>query len=205
MGYWYDLSYWYGERPLTGLLGAAAWLENGWSLEEYGVEHVGRSGRKRHRRVDLWLGRGTAAATVEAKTCWIDQDSDGEDRLRRKLRAAKRQLKKVDSTYRIGQAVSVCYVVPCYREPGSREKGVEALTKLEQVAKAEGWATAKHIAPILSDAVLTNLVEDARRMGKPTVNHVPMKQNIDDGGLSYPGVLLVAKKQKWRKEQQDGK
>ena len=31
-----DFCYWYNERPLTGILGAAAWvLKDGWSLEEF--------------------------------------------------------------------------------------------------------------------------------------------------------------------------
>src|SRR5262245_48235037 len=31
-----DLAYWHVEQSLTGLLGAAAWSERGWSLEAFG-------------------------------------------------------------------------------------------------------------------------------------------------------------------------
>src|SRR2546426_9391436 len=41
-----DVPYWYGERPLTGLLAAAAWRHRqGWSLEEF----AGRRDRKSTR------------------------------------------------------------------------------------------------------------------------------------------------------------
>jgi len=137
-----DLAYWYGERPLTGLLGTAAWLAGGWSLEEFGAERKGKSGRVRQGRGDLRFGTGDAVSTVEAKICWAI------DELPQSLKAARKQLRKLVTAGQDGQPVSVCYVVPCYGRRTRRDVGEVALTKLQDRLKKEGMATAKHFATI---------------------------------------------------------
>ena len=69
-----DLAYWHGERPLTGLLAAAAWKISGWSLEEFGVRRKGpNSDHATEGRCDLQWGLQESQTTVEAKIAWIDQ------------------------------------------------------------------------------------------------------------------------------------
>ena len=54
-----DLAYWHGERPLTGLLGVAAWQIGGWSLEEFCADRKRKDSDETGKgRGDLWLGWG---------------------------------------------------------------------------------------------------------------------------------------------------
>lgn len=177
-----DLAYWYGERPLTGLLGTAAWQLGGWSLEEFGaVRWKKRSGETRRGRGDLWLGctRGnvTGEATVEAKIHWADQNET--DTVRTKLvdqlNRARKQLRQIESTYRVGQPFAVCYVVPCYAGRRSKQQGEKILTWLAEKMRDEGMATALHLATIGNITDVEN--QEHRR---------------------YPGVLLIARQEKWR-------
>ncbi len=176
-----DLAYWYGERPLTGLLGAAAWQLGGWSLEEFGAGRwKKRSGEIRRGRGDLWFGctRGdaTGKATVEAKILWAYQN--GADTVKTalddQLKRARKQLRQIELADRVGQPFAVCYVVPCYAGPTSKQRGEDILTRLAEETREEGMATATHLATI------GNII-DVEDNERPT----------------YPGVLLVASQEKW--------
>lgn len=182
-----DLGYWHGERPLTGLLGAAAWQVGGWSLEEF----CGKKEKKRKHvigsaRADLRLGCGRDGATgntVEAKICWVDQANieTAKNDLLSKLKQAKKQLRQLTLPHRVGKPMSLCYVVPCYaeqpRKQSSKERGEEALRILEEEMQVEGKATAKHLAT-------TGNIMDDEEPGTP----------------KYPGVLLIAWEVEWREE-----
>lgn len=206
LGHWHDLSYWYGERSLTGLLGAAVWqMQGGWSLEEAGVTRQGKKGKKGCGRVDLWFGRGNDASSVEAKICWVDYlDIDKAfDELHRKLKKAKKQLRKCKPhceadqlADRVGHPVSVCFVVPWFRGEDSTKKGEKVLTELKALALKAGWAAAMHIARARTT---DELQQEAKNAGTKTVVRAASNSNIEEGQRTYPGVLLVAKRQEWDK------
>ena len=163
-----DLAYWHVEKSLTGLLGAAAWSINGWSLEEFSARRVaGDSSSAGHG--DLWLGREQADATIEAKMCWIDhQVQNLEESMLNSLGEARTQLRALEPACQVGQCVSVCYIVPWYTKPKRRENGIKAITSLEESARKANFATAKHLATT---------------------------KEIEDEGRKYPGVLLVAREE----------
>jgi hypothetical protein len=177
-----DLAYWYGERPLTGLLGAAAWQIGGWSLEEFGAGRwKKRLAETRQGRGDLWLGctRGdaTGEVTVEAKILWAYQDAHDtlKTELDKRLKRARKQLRQLEPPDRVGEPFAVCYVVPCYAGPEGKQRGEGILARLADQTRREGMATATHLATIGN---ITD-VDDKQR---------PM----------YPGVLLVADQAEWR-------
>lgn len=177
-----DLAYWYGERPLTGFLGAAAWQIGGWSLEEFGAGRwKQRLGEIRQGRGDLWLGctrvPTTGECTVEAKVLWVYQNDFDAVKigLYDKLKQARKQLRQLKSTDQVGQPFSICYVVPCYTKPKSKKRGEKILTRLADDTRQKGMATATHLATIEN---ITD-VEDGER-------------------CTYPGVLLVARQEQWR-------
>jgi len=167
-----DVAYWHGERPLTGLLGAAAWtLSGGWSLEEFSTKRESGSG-KGPGRGDLWIGRGESNATVEAKIYWVGGTIlTAKEDLGKRLDEAAEQLQAVGKKNREGDPVSVCYVVPWYDVPEGKDRGVKAINELETWARGESMVTAKHFA-----------ATDVRTKSK---------------GSEYPGVLLVAEKVEW--------
>lgn len=167
-----DVAYWHGERPLTGLLGAAGWmLPDGWSLEEFSTKRKSKSG-KGTGRGDLWIGRGDYEATVEAKIYWVGGTiSTARDDVLKRLNEAAVQLRAVNKKNRAGDPVSVCYVVPWYDAPEGKDRGVLAINELEIWARGESLATAKHFA-----------ASGVRTKSK---------------GSEYPGVLLVARKETW--------
>lgn len=111
-----DIAYWYGERALTGLLASAAWMvRSGWSLEEFTGKR--RKGRRANGsgKGDLWLGVGNTEYTIEAKVTWPTQVNDvtkWKKTVNGKLSKASNQLSALESTYRCGKPVAVCYVVP---------------------------------------------------------------------------------------------
>jgi len=169
-----DVAYWYGERPLTGLLGVAGWLlQDGWSLEEFSTKRKSKAG-KGTGRGDLWIGHGTSEVTVEAKIYWVREKLPTTVRyLKKKLDEAAEQLQAVSKKNRVGSPVSVCYVVPWYDGKEGKGKGIEAITELEAWASVQEnpLATAKHFA---ASGVKT-----------------------ESKGSEYPGVLLVARQEKW--------
>jgi len=209
LGYWYDLSYWYGERSLTGLLGAAAWkIDGGWSLEEAGVARIGKKGKKKCGRVDLWFGRKDDASSVEAKICWIDHQDVQKafDEIHQELKKAKKQLRKCKSDCeashsidRVGHPVSVCYVVPWFKGEHSSENGVQVLTAIQDLAWKAGWATAMHVARVRTK---DELQQESRNAGTKTVVRAASNSNIEEDRRTYPGVLLVARRRKWDKVHQ---
>ncbi len=162
-----DLAYWHVEKSLTGLLGAAAWAINGWSLEEFSAERIAGSTRSAGHG-DLWLGRERAIVTVEAKMCWIDHN-----------------VQEPEQCLRSGLAEGCAATCPRPRRPSRpacigrlhrslvskpkrRENGLKAITSLEEFAQRENCATAKHLA---------------------------VAELIEDKGRKYPGVLLVARQE----------
>ncbi|MFO0821043.1 MAG: hypothetical protein U1A77_24065 [Pirellulales bacterium] len=171
-----DAAYWYGERTLTGLLGAAAWSLGGWSVEEFTTDrHKGRRKSKSGKgRGDLWFGKASFRATVEAKLHWINKSiTDAEERLWKCHRKAKNQLRQIDGECRVGIPFSACYVVPWYvAKRNGLKKGTVALKALQEGAKAAGAATALHFG---CDAV----------------------KKWQDDGRAYPGVLLVLRQESW--------
>jgi len=169
----FDVAYWHGERPLTGLLGAAAWmLQDGWSLEEFSTKRKFES-YKIHGRGDLWFGRDKENSTVEAKIYWAGETiGTAKKYLLERLDEAAAQLRSLKKNNRNGDPVSVCFVVPWYDAPKGKTRGLETLAKLEKWAREESLTTAKHIAA--ANACITSK------------------------GSEYPGVLLVARQESWK-------
>ena len=169
-----DVPYWYGERALTGLLSAAAWkLKEGWALEEFTAER-GTEGGSISGRGDLWCGMGDIVFTIEAKIHWPERDIDSAIQgTKGKLAAANKQLQSLAKDYRQGDPYSVCYVVPWPRRESIQPELHEVLALLNQVA--ERFASEKCIVAKYSfDASFP-----------------------EDNGRVYPGVVLVAREEKW--------
>ena len=169
-----DVPYWYGERPLTGLVAAAAWrINNGWALEEFntirGIESGGTPGRG-----DLWIGIGKETYTIEAKITWPEGDLESaKERVNFRLKEATKQLHDIDTANQEGTPVSVCYVVPWPKVFETVEKAPnysQMLTKLVSYFQIEGFATALFI---------------------------PDEAPLIEKGRVYPGVALIAKTEKW--------
>lgn len=171
-----DVPYWYGERALTGLLASAAWRKKkGWALEEFSAERGGRS-RKRNRRGDLWLGVGDAQFTIEAKIYWPQKDTRSAVKgVKRKLNEAKKQLYCLSTKYQVGLPFSVCYVVPWPRVSDNKSNLTDRNALLEHVAQSFGSE---------------NCV-----VGKYVCQGHPRKH----GGRAYPGVLLIARQERWKR------
>jgi len=168
-----DVPYWYGERPLTGLLAAAAWMmPEGWSLEEFST--VRGEGKKSGRgRGDLWIGWGKTTYTIEAKISWCAGNSkDSAQDIRKKLQLAARQLRTLDRRYAPGIHVALCYAVP-YFVP-STSTGCEK--DANRFFKA---LTASFTGP---DCILASYHHP-----KPPTDPEDRQKHI------YPGVLLVGK------------
>jgi hypothetical protein len=167
-----DVAYWYGERALSGFLASAAW-DAGWSLEEFtGLRTDGR--KQSSGKGDLWLGVGEGskekAFTVEAKVEWSQGPIPTTiQNVRKKLRAAKKQLDELDSVYRVGLPTAVCYVVPDINMNGRN-------------------SDQEHLNAFFSE-IPTLLASSRRVVGafRYSGNHIP-----NDKGRAYPGLLVVA-------------
>ena len=172
-----DVAYWYGERALTGLLAAAAWKLNGWSLEEF------TSLRKRGKqdaaaRGDAWFKVGRTAFTVEAKTRWPQgTDPDGLVKvIERALAAASRQLKNMGSVYKAKtMKAALCYVVPAIPVESFSGKFRHIQKTFAELPKILG---SDHTA-----AVSYWYAQKAPRHKDPT----------DGKFYVYPGVIVVAR------------
>jgi hypothetical protein len=169
-----DVPYWYGERALTGLLGAAAWnLPGGWSLEEFTGLRGGRR-RRRSGRGDLWFGNSRADYTVEAKVVWPPSTWDyAAQYTKAHLSQAAKQLRSLSSNYRVGTRIALCYVVPELRARSTygRPKNVSAIfTRLPLEFEGSRYIVASY------------------RRADPVPKH--------DGRL-YPGVILVGHVVEW--------
>ncbi len=171
-----DVPYWYGERPLTGLLAAAAWrLENGWSLEEFSTLR-GQEEDATKGRADLWMGIGNESYTVEAKLTWPQGGVEAAiHRIRNRLREARTQLRNIEAGYHEGVPLSVCYVVP--------------------------WPIA--IDPIVDVPKAIELMREAAHTfqteGCAVALFVPHGETPIEDERIYPGVILVARQETWTK------
>ena len=163
-----DVAYWYGERALSGFLSSAAW-DVGWSLEEFtGLRTDGK--KQNAGKGDLWLGMGKKAFTVEAKVEWSQGPILTTIRnVRKKLKAAKKQLDELDSVYRVGLPTAVCYVVPDINMNG-RHAGQE------------------HLNTFFSE-IPTSLASSRRIVGSFRYRG---KQVPHHNGRVYPGLLVIA-------------
>lgn len=110
------MPYWYGERSLTGLLTAAAWLAGGKALEESGASR-GPARKPRAGRIDSYVVLDRIWYQIEAKVEWPSKL--GPDGLRyaltyidRALRAAEAQLESPTEEYWGSRGLALCYVVP---------------------------------------------------------------------------------------------
>ena len=166
-----DFCYWYNERPLTGILGAAAWvLKDGWSLEEF-VAKRKMEGEKRKGRPDLLIGLGREEAAVEAKIWWVaGQLTVAEEHVEEMLNEAREQLQGLQRWE--CQTVSICFVVPWYKGINSKERGINALTEIRK------WA------------------DESRARKVATALHRSQK-NTHWKGREYPGVLLIARQEEF--------
>ncbi len=134
----HDIAYWYGERPLNGLLATAAWkLKSGWSLEEFKAYRRKRKGEKKTPgRGDLWLGvsdKKNECFTIEAKV-WEPESFDDESKViegtEKRIGSALKQLSQIRArSYRVGRPAAVCYVAPCLKKSGMAQR-LGQITKL---------------------------------------------------------------------------
>jgi hypothetical protein len=163
-----DLSFWYGERALSGFLAASAWaLPNGWSLEEFTGLRVNGS-KQSAGKGDIWIGIGKKTFTVEAKIIWGCSDGLAA-KIRAELRKAGDQLDKLDPTYQDGIPTAVCYVVP-------------------ELTATSSYATNGHL-DFLLETIPAELATSKRVVASFTFNR---KSVPCYNGKLYPGIIVVA-------------
>jgi hypothetical protein len=177
----HDLPYWYGERPLTGLLASAAWtLRGGHALEEFATVR-GPIRRAGAGRIDAYIVLNKVWYQIEAKMAWpTDTSAKGTQRaisrVSHALSQAADQLDDVDKTYYGNWGLAVCYVVPGIVWP-KRSPKPPAVSLLRDLARRY----------------------TQRRMGIVACYTPPPWANLVDAGTkrearrSYPGVLLLAR------------
>jgi hypothetical protein len=169
-----DVPYWYGERPLTGLLAAAAWKHpRGWALEEFAGLR-GKRLRTKSGRGDLWLGLGNKSYTIEAKVKWPQSGAGyAVQYARSALNEARKQLWKLSRQYRLGTLIAICYLVPCPMKDGlyaNRDKVNDIMTAVKRKFSGKRWLVASYLP-----------------------NHeLPV-----DSGRVYPGVILIGRVVSW--------
>jgi len=168
-----DFAHWYGERPLTGLLASAAWtIKGGWSLEEFAAKR-GKRQQNGSGRGDLWLGTGKRCYTVEAKLDWPQSGWRRAVALaEQRLQEAEKQLGSLVKEYRWGEAVALCYLVPCLntKRASSKPSNVKKLF----------WKTSEVFA----------------RNGALVATYRPPRK-IVYGAHAYPGVIVIAEVHEW--------
>lgn len=176
----HDLPYWYGERPLTGLLASAAWkLRAGHALEEFATIRgpVRRAGAG---RIDAYIVLNKVWYQIEAKMAWPADSSAkatqrATSRVSHALSQAADQLNDVDKTYYGNWGLAVCYVVPGIVWPKHSPKppGVLLLRDL-----ARRYAKRRiGIAALYTPPSWANLVDEGKRKAR----------------RNYPGVLLLGR------------
>jgi hypothetical protein len=171
-----DVPYWYGERPLTGLLAAAAWRQrgSGWSLEEFAGLR-GKRLKTTSGRGDLWLGLGSRTYTIEAKVKWLSSGADQALKdARAALTAARKQLWKLSASYRSGTLIAICYLVPC---PMANQADATPPRQGEILA-----AVKRHFA-------------GSRSIVASYYPHWDPPE--DEDGRIYPGVVLIGRVVSW--------
>lgn len=169
-----DVPYWYGERPLTGLLAAAAWKQpRGWALEEFAGLR-GERLKTKSGRGDLWLGLGQQSYTIEAKVRWPQSGAGyAVGSACAALKEARKQLWKLSRPYRLGTLIAICYLVPCPTKDGPygrRDKVAEMIAALTTKFHGKRWVVASYIP-----------------------NYDPPADN----GRVYPGIVLIGKVISW--------
>ncbi len=122
-----DAPYCYGERPLTGLLAAAAWkLGNGMSLEE--VEAQRMPGRRiAFGRLDAWIVLRGVFYHIEAKGPVVFGSNSGTlkvaiRRVCEELKEAARDVRNVPDLYQGDRGVALCYLLHVPRWPQGKKK-----------------------------------------------------------------------------------
>jgi hypothetical protein len=167
-----DVPYWYGERALTGLLAAAAWQQpGGWSLEEFLGHRTIHPETRSAGRGDLWIGLGSDSYTIEAKVAWVTENADAESESTALLSDAAVQLRALATEYRVGEPLSVCYVVPSL-SAGSSLRIADVMDRLQKYLQVGNHLVARYVPTSLS----TPPVHDKR---------------------SYPGIVLVGRLVSW--------
>jgi hypothetical protein len=172
-----EVAYWYGERPLTGLLASAVWRVGGQALEE---SEAARGPRRRPRlgRIDSYIILNHKWFQVEAKVAWPTSDapkglSAARSRLSKALSQAREQLETVQDDYYGHVGLALCYVVPELPWPknATRPKNSNILDSLaeENTATDAGKSIVAWYAP------------PARQ--RPWITRPARKH--------YPGVLIV--------------
>jgi hypothetical protein len=111
-----DVPYWYGERPLTGLLTAAAWKSRGMGLEESGAAR-GPVRKPRAGRIDSYIFLHGIWYQIEAKVTWpsnLGKKGLGYalSSLDKALDGAEEQLESATEEYWGHWSLALCYVVP---------------------------------------------------------------------------------------------
>ena len=171
-----DVPYWYGERTLTGLLGAAAWrLPRGWALEEFtGLR--GKRLKTKSGRGDLWLGLGNRTYTIEAKVRWPPGNPrNAVQYARAAIMEASEQLWQLSRQYRLGTLIAVCYLVPCPMKDGpyaKRDRGADMIATVKREFRGGRWLAASYF---------------------------PNYEPPTDNGRVYPGVILIGRVVSWGK------
>jgi hypothetical protein len=176
-----DLPYWYGERPLTGLLASAAWkLRGGYALEELATIR-GPVRRAGVGRIDAYIVLSNIWYQIEAKMAWPADNSgkstrNATSRISNALSAAAAQLDDVDETYYGDWGLAVCYVVPhiVWTRHAPKPPGPSLLRDLaERYSKRPSGIVALYTPPTWANPVDGSSKRKARR--------------------SYPGVLLLGR------------
>jgi len=133
-----DAAYWYGERALTGLLAAAAWKLNGWSLEEF-TSLRWKGQKEKTGKGDAWVGLGGIAFTIEAKVRWPQDTSldSWQNNVDKGIAEASQQLKDLAPKYKTGTIkTAVCYVVPQILTSKFSKKKRELFTTFKKLPAA---------------------------------------------------------------------
>src|SRR5881409_3873855 len=102
-----DVAYWHNEQTTTALLATAAWQTGGAGIVEGATQRVRllpeQSGSG---AVDAWLKIGKRWYSLEAKLCWIA------DETKACVTAARADLEALTSDDRADAGLAFCYCVP---------------------------------------------------------------------------------------------
>lgn len=172
-----DAAYWYGERALTGLLAAAAWRLNEWSLEEFTSRRS--AGRQDTAgKGDAWISVGGTTFTIEAKLRWprtMDL-KNWENQIESGITATANQLKDLDADYKAGTIkTAVCYIVPEITASGYTSISKEVVRRFAKL-------------PLILGDARTVVGTFCYPRNPPRSKH-----RTDSKYYVYPGVIVVAR------------